>query len=311
MIIEDLEERILIDPFRQGADKLKILSGYASASMARRHLQEIDQIIATELKGRNLPTIDVVYGMAIKDGVPLAQHKAFVEMSTNLYLGNFKCHYLVVPPPVHAKLYIWLKDDVPISAFIGSANYTQTAFLGAQIEAMDQCNEKQALDAFSHYLGQALECEHDDVDASVVLHGSDTKAMDHLDSVSLSFIVKNTGETPRRSGINWGQRLGRDHNQAYLRVSSDIAGSGFFPQRGEYFTVLTDDDLPMICVVAQDRDKAIHTVESNALIGAYIRKRIGVADGEYVTRAHFDAYGRTDVTVYKIDDETFYLDFSV
>lgn len=91
----------------------------------------------------------------------------------------------------------------------------------------------------------------------------------------------------------------------------NIAGSSFFPQRGEYFTVLTDDDLPMICVVAQDRDKAIHTVESNALIGAYIRKRIGVADGEYVTRAHFDAYGRTDVTIYKIDDETFYLDFSV
>lgn len=67
----------------------------------------------------------------------------------------------------------------------------------------------------------------------------------------------------------------------------------------------------MLCVVAQDGDKAIHTTESNAIIGKYIRARLGLFDGEYVTLAHLEGYGRTDLTIYKEDDETFHLDFSV
>jgi hypothetical protein len=50
---------------------------------------------------------------------------------------------------------------------------------------------------------------------------------------------------------------------------------------------------------------------SNAQIGEYFRNRLGLANGAYVWKKDLEAYGRTDVTFYKLDDEQFYMDFSV
>jgi len=35
-----------------------------------------------------------------------------------------ECHYVRHLPQVHTKSYVWLKKGVPLSAFLGSANYT-------------------------------------------------------------------------------------------------------------------------------------------------------------------------------------------
>ncbi len=311
MIVDDLLRRILVEPYEQAANQLKVLTGYATAAMAKRHFIKADELASDS--NRCLPdlSVEVVYGMSGRDGIPLTQHQSFVEMSTGSYEGRFSCHYLVDPPPVHAKVYIWFKEGEPIDAFIGSANYTQTALVGQQIEAMTRCDPKDSLVLFDESRARALQCENDDVETSVTLYRHDVNAENELENVKLSFIVESTGETPETAGINWGQRTGRDPDQAYLRVSSETAQSGFFTPRAVQFTILTDDGLPMLCVVAQDGDKAIQTTESNAIIGEYIRSRLGLPSGEYVRRSHFDDYGRDDVTVYKIDDETYFMDFSV
>ena len=75
--------------------------------------------------------------------------------------------------------------------------------------------------------------------------------------------------------------------------------------------MLPDVGPSMLCVVAQGREKAIRTTESNAIIGKYIRARLGLFNGEYVTTAHLKDYGRNDLTIYKEDDETYHLDFAV
>ena len=74
---------------------------------------------------------------------------------------------------------------------------------------------------------------------------------------------------------------------------------------------MTDDDKVLICTRAQQSGKAIHTPHNNSLIGEYFRNRLGVGNGEPVTLENLIAYGRTDVTFYKIDDETYFMDFSV
>jgi len=51
------------------------------------------------------------------------------------------------------------------------------------------------------------------------------------DTITLSLLVKRTGETPGRSGINWGHRSNRDRNQAYINIPADKMRSGFFPER--------------------------------------------------------------------------------
>ena len=50
---------------------------------------------------------------------------------------------------------------------------------------------------------------------------------------------------------------------------------------------------------------------SNALLGEYFRNRLGLANGAYVTAADLRSYGRTDVTFIKIDEEHYYMDFSI
>ena len=96
-----------------------------------------------------------------------------------------------------------------------------------------------------------------------------------------------------------------------MKVEANVQRSGFFPERGVHFTVLTDDGKVLICTRAQDHGKAIETPHNNSHIGEYFRRRLGLANGVPVSRLDLDKYGRTNVTFYKIDDETYYMDFSV
>lgn len=66
----------------------------------------------------------------------------------------------------------------------------------------------------------------------------------------------------------------------------------------------------MICSRAQQNGKAIHTPHDNSLIGEYFRNRLGVPNGGEVLSEHFDRYGRVDIDFYKIDEETYFMDFS-
>ena len=79
----------------------------------------------------------------------------------------------------------------------------------------------------------------------------------------------------------------------------------------QHFSALTDDGKQLILRVEQQGDKAITTPANNSLLGEYFRNRLGLANGAFVTKADFERYGRSDVTFYKLDDEQFYMDFSV
>lgn len=125
------------------------------------------------------------------------------------------------------------------------------------------------------------------------------------------FVGSRQGERmPRASGLNWGQRPGREQNQAYLPVSSEIQASGFFPAMGVEFNLTTDDGESWICARRQANGKAIHTIEDNSILGKYFRKRLGVDLDDAVVMVHLERYGRSSVEIYKINDHSFYMDFS-
>lgn len=63
-------------------------------------------------------------------------------------------------------------------------------------------------------------------------------------------------------------------------------------------------------VVAQDSGKALHTPENNSILGRYLRNRMGLPSGIYVTREHLDRYGRTDIEFRRIGPKLYQLDFS-
>ena len=104
-------------------------------------------------------------------------------------------------------------------------------------------------------------------------------------------------------GLNWGQREKRDPNQSYLQLTPEIYKSDFFPVKGKYFIVETDDNEILIMTRAQkDIGCALQTPESNALLGSYLRKRLGVPSGSEIKNEDLDRIGITDIQFIEKDD---------
>ncbi len=327
MISSALFDEILVEPVKKGCNKLYIVSGYATSAMAFHHLEEVKQI------DENI-NIELIVGMCPSDGLALSNHRGFQQIMESDYKGSFKCSYITKIPPVHSKVYAWFNDDKPCIGFLGSANYTQTAFSHLRKELMTACDANEALDYYISLIDDTIYCTHQDTENLVNIYNDkfflrrkrvkellpDLEIKDAgmveditgLSSVTISFL-DNKGNLPGRSGLNWGQRPEerREPNQAYIRLPASIYRSDFFPPRKVHFTVLTDDSKILICSRAQDNGKAIHTPHNNSLIGEYFRNRLGLPSGAPVSKDDLLHYGRTDVTFYKIDDETYYMDFSV
>ncbi len=134
----------------------------------------------------------------------------------------------------------------------------------------------------------------------------------HMEIISLPLTARIAGVqvVPQRSGLNWGQRPGRNLDQAYIPIPAEIQRSRFFPDRGVEFLIECDDGELFKCVRAQANGKALETSSDNSLLGIYFRKRLGVRQGYLVTIEHLFRYGRTSVDISKKDDFRFFMDFS-
>lgn len=142
------------------------------------------------------------------------------------------------------------------------------------------------------------------------------KALDEYAGLPYERISLTTGKgekerVPYSSGLNWGQRPNRNQDQAYLAVPSDVQQSGFFPKPGQTFTMITVDGYVWECARRQANGKAIHTVESNSILGIYFREKLGLCSGDLVTIHHLLRYGRTSVDIYRKNQNEYILDFEV
>ncbi len=323
MFSNNLYDNILFSPVTEGADHLHVISGYATAAMAFHHINHINN------RGHDIK-VNLIVGMCPNDGLSITNHNGFKKLVEDDFAGKFECSYVMTPPAVHSKVYIWTKDNEPAFGFTGSANYTQNAFRSKQREAMAPCDPRAAYDYYKDLLADTIYCTHNDAENFIQLYKDNyTKKKqqlakqgefeettpDHiigLPKVTVSLLARN-GSLPRRSGLNWGQRpeQNREPNQAYIKLPSTVYHTDFFPENTIQFTILTDDGKTIICTRAQQNGKAIHTPHNNSLIGEYFRNRLGLASGELVTKNDLLKYGRSDIDFYKIDDETYYMDFSI
>lgn len=56
-------------------------------------------------------------------------------------------------------------------------------------------------------------------------------------------------------------------------------------------------------------NKALHSAESNSILGEWIRQEMHVPSGTYITKQMLENYGKTKVTFRKYEDGTYLLDF--
>ena len=306
LLSDNLYQRILLEP-PPNADGFKIVSGFASPKLASRHIADLRDKVGHPAQ------IELVYGMAQSAGMEESAHLGFVKLVTEN--NNFQCYYPMNPPQIHAKVYTWCAGDRPLACYVGSANYTEYGFGGkVQREAMVSADPQNGLEIFEQARQQSFLCTDGTlVQDNIKLYDSMPQAQPGvvLQFCTASLLSTQTKDVHKRGGLNWGQRGDRERNQAYIPISQKIAKTDFFPPVGEQFTVKTDDGFEFAATRAQDGGKAIHSIESNAIIGAYFRHRLGLESGEFVTKEHLERYGRTDVRFTKLSDKVFQMDFSV
>jgi hypothetical protein len=324
MITQDLYKKVLVEPASESGDRLCIVSGYASAAFAADHLQDM-------LTMPSRPIVHLLVGMFPQIGNLRSNHLAFQQLSTTDYPIGFECRYVVTSPPVHVKAYAWHRNGLPLRGFVGSANYSRNGFADQQREAVTVSDAQEVQNYFDDLWTSALDCRDPQADilvgqAITAYHARTLQAglaedttneeIAGLPHVCLTLLAENGDIHQGGGGLNWGQRPGREPNQAYIPVPAAVGRLGFFPPLKQHFTLMTDDGHSLICVPAEPKQKggtvphAIHTPLNNSDMGLYFRYRLGVPSGAFITKQNLLDYGRTDVVIYSINDDDYYMDFS-
>jgi hypothetical protein len=318
--INQLEQSVFDYPYRMGFRKLKILSGYASSAFLSHILNRYPDL-----------EIGLIVGMAKKDGIKRWDHDRYVQIMNDN--PNITISYHRSLPGIHTKIYHWYNDEGMFSdsmTFIGSANFSWNGFRD-QSELLAQVDYENVEEVFQvaniilctdpnveneiHFYHVTVHRRSRTNDIEIALQDEDIEIanLHHLSYVDLPLLLDHDTAIHERAGLNWGQRPGREPNQAYIPVPTPFNRQhpDFFPPLEQSFTMLTDDGQQLICKMAQANRKAIHTTENNSIMGRYFRNRLSVPLGTRVDAQDIVRYGRTSVRVYKIDNETYFLDFAV
>lgn len=334
------DEPVLYAPARTDLDKpcnsLKIVTAFTDCERISTHMINLSEGMKHDRFVKDM-NIDIILGMT-KSSLSQKKHEDIKRLigflGTSKGMPKITCKYIANGPEVHSKLYIW-GNDAPLLAYCGSLNYTMNAFYKRR-ETVSSCNPDMAFEYYKKLLPDTIDCFDPNVSEKLknVINNTpdsveepNSSDMDYLfydkqapvGVIEISLLRADGTDTGYGSGINWGIRKNgtkRNQNQAYIPYNHKDKQEGFFPDRINpddencpMFKVITKDFGSFHMRMAQQGNKAIHSVESNAILGEWIRRKIGAPKGGYVTKQMLELYGKTAVTFRKYDDGTYLLDF--
>lgn len=320
---------------------LKIITAFTDCERISTHMINLADGMKNNrfVKGIN---VEIILGMT-KSSLSQKKHEDICRLLRFLNeskgMPGISCRYISNGPEVHSKLYIWGNQDntiefLPGFAYCGSLNYTMNAFYKRR-ESVSMCEPLSAFSYYKELLPDTIDCFDPTVSEkikNVVSGGPEVDEPDNSEhdylvydqatpeaTLTVSLLRSDGSDTGYGSGINWGIRKNgtkRDQNQAYIPYNHKDKKEGFFPDRINkddencpMFRVITKDFGAFHMRMAQAGNKALHSVESNAILGEWIRKKIGAPSGGYVTKQMLELYGKTYVTFRKYADGTYLLDF--
>ena len=321
LITDNLFERVLLEPAKRGANELFVLSGYASASMVTKHFEVASKELSIDL------SIDLHIGMSGRDGLSRNTLLGLQSIPRQIAGRSFNCSLSIKGKSNHAKVYVWCDDNGPREAYLGSSNYTQLGF-GISDTALTHKEVCVAVDPIAGFdfilassqggigyrspdIGDFIDLYDEHFDPKLKFE-EPTDGLNSSNFVDLPLVMSRPptqGEVHQKSGLNWGQREGRNPDQAYIPIPSSIARAKFFPEKSVHFQVITDDGEAFICTVAQDNDKALETPTDNSILGKYFRKRLNLPSGTFIDKKHLQAFGSNSVRIYKDSDDCYRLSF--
>ena len=345
-LTSDFDEPVLYAPARidyiQPCTSLKVITAFTDCERISTHMIKLAEGIKSNRFVKGL-SIEILLGMT-KSSLSQKKHEDICRMvgflNSSKGMPKISCRYICNGPEVHSKVYVWtypkeIVGEMPYVAFCGSLNYTMNAFYKRR-ESVSMCSSIMAYRYYQELLPDTIDCFDPAVSEklkNVINNTADTAVdpdnveKDYLvydeevpvDTLKVSLLRADGSDTGYGSGINWGIRKNgtrRDQNQAYIPYNRQDKKAGFFPDRIDpedencpMFKVITKDFGSFHMRMAQQGNKALHSVESNAILGEWIRKKIGAPSGGYITKQMLELYGKTYVTFRKYDDGTYLLDF--
>lgn len=298
-------------------DELVILSGYLGPTPVGR------------LKELPFHTT-VIYGMYGAEGIQASIHAALLQKHRSI--DNIDICYSTMP--VHSKCYVWKYKGEVVHALIGSANFSTNGLATPFKEVLAETTV-DTFDPLDEYLdmvkGKAISCEEAVVRknksrfAQLQQTGSINK---DICSLPLYSVTKGTKYVPAASNLNWGfADANVTPGDACIRIGADNIRNytTFFPAKqaeNHSVEVLWDDGTLMTCLLEGSQKikvdgveakypKQISSFPSKRTMGQYLRKRLGVPEGQRVTMADLIKYGRDTVDVSLQGEGIYYFDFSV
>lgn len=308
---DELYESILKKPLEQGADRLCVLSGYVTPNFVEEYLNSIP-------KENTIFHLQVVQGMARSQGISRQDHAKFLSLENT---DNFEIYYYTGSlnriQSVHAKVYIWLKGNEPLRAFIGSANFTNQGFNNEweRTEMMTQTNAEQAYQIFLDILDESKSVRDPNIGTYITLESykSDPcKIEKNTQYLKVPLVIR--GKVYQKSGLNLGfagkgsTKNRRSRDVAAIRI--DASMDSFFPVPEDLFTVITDDGMKFTMKRTKKGKRRLTLDKDQKNLGLYFRRRLDIMPGVAITKKHLDKYGRTDLEFEKDEAGIYYLDFS-
>ncbi len=345
-LTEHFDEPILFAPARKDfatpCQSLKIITAFTDCDRISTHMIALaDEAKDSKLAGSI--SVEILLGMT-KSSLSAKKHQEICRLLGYLrgtrYMPRISCRYVCRGAEVHSKVYVWCGRDSngcvsPQIAYCGSLNYTNNAFYKRR-ESVSRCDENKAFAYYQNLLPDTIDCFDSKASAEIknVANASpednddvsdkDYDAYDKekpIDTLKVSLLMAREQDVGYGSGVNWGIRPNgtkRNTNQAYIPYNTADKKPGFFPDRTDpsntkencpIFKVITKDFGSFHMRMAQAKNKALHTAESNAILGEWLRKRLHVPSGGFITLQMLKNYGKTYVSFRKYADGTYLLDF--
>ena len=255
----------------------------------------------------------------------------------NIHRENNNVSILFSKDLVHSKIYLWFKNEQPLKAFIGSANFSTNGLKTPYRETLLDV-EKPDIYALKGYFNlikdKSLVCTEtiDRIKKEEPLRTSDL--------CELKLFDPKTGQVQERSALNWGFSKGHVYkDDAYIRISIEdvrlypelFLPKTYNPEEGhrsrkidEAVELIWDDGVVMECLFegtqtidGDDYPKQIASSGSKRYLGEYIRNRLGKGlvskqklDHERITREDLEGYGRSTISLSLISTGVYKADFS-
>ena len=333
LFYRDLENIVFTRNKLFHCDELVVISGYVGPNPICR------------IKDLPLKTT-VIYGMYGAEGIQNSLHNALLAKSQEI--ENLDILYSSIP--VHAKCYIWKNHGKIVHALIGSANFSSNGLSTPYKEVLAETTIDTfgALeDYLNKIIESAIQCDKAIVKTNKTR--SKTKigyVVNDPDICPMPLYIERNGIKKIQDfhGINWGMaKKNGAHvtiNDACIKIGMELIK--YYPQmfppkqkspsntdgvrrknhrHNDSIDIIWDDGTNMVGLLEgsvpkiEDGERVVYpkqlsTTPSKAVLGKYLRARLGVKEGEPITMDDLEKYGRTTIDVSLQGEGIYYFDFS-